>query len=171
MVPFSTVAAQSGLFISRPSQENIPSLLKRDSATSIKIIGCTLRDQSLRNHDGRLGMEIESESIDMQALERLRRLGGNELVSRMSGLFLSHAAPAIREASEGLARGDLDKVGRAAHSLRSSAGNLGAQHVQDLANRIEQLCVEEDAEGIKALLIDLERAYLDAKDRLAKEMH
>ena len=107
--------------------------------------------------------------IEMQTLVRLRKLGGDELIAKMVTLFTSQAESAIQEAESGLSTGNFDSVQRAAHSLKSSAGNLGAQRVQDLAGRIEQLA-EERSEKIQPLLADLKAAYLKAKGRLAEEI-
>jgi two-component system sensor histidine kinase/response regulator len=107
--------------------------------------------------------------IEMQALVRLRKLGGEELIAKMVTLFTSQAESAIRETESGLSAGNFDSVQHAAHSLKSSAGNLGARRVQDLAGRIERLA-EEGSGKIQPLLADLKAAYLKAKDRLAQEM-
>ena len=114
-------------------------------------------------------METEPDSIDMQALERLRKIGGEALLSKIVALFVSHAEPAIKESTAGLQIGDLDSVQRAAHSLKSSAGNLGAQQLQNLAGRIEQLAEDQKAAEIQPLLAELEAVYLRAKARLAEE--
>ena len=115
-------------------------------------------------------METEPDSIDMQALERLRKIGGEALLSKIVALFVSHAEPAIKEAAASLQIGDLDSVQRAAHSLKSSAANLGAQQLQNLAGKIEQLAETRKAGEIHPLLADLEEAYLRAKARLAQEI-
>ncbi len=113
-----------------------------------------------------MGTEVD---IDVQSLERLRKLGGNELISKMVTLFTSHAESAIRDAAGGIASGDLEIVRRAAHSLKSSAGNLGALRVQAVADEIEQLA-EQKAGNVRPLLTDLEKAYLRAKARLNEEI-
>jgi HPt (histidine-containing phosphotransfer) domain-containing protein len=105
--------------------------------------------------------------LDEQTIERLQKLGGKTLLSQLVELFTSHAESAIRDASSGLAQGNLDVVRRAAHSLKSSAGNLGATQVQILADEIE-LMAEQDAVDIQPLLADLEKAYLRAKDLLTE---
>jgi HPt (histidine-containing phosphotransfer) domain-containing protein len=117
-----------------------------------------------------MDMESETDSIDMQALERLRRIGGEALLSKIVTLFVSHAEPAIKQATACLEVGDLDSVQRAAHALKSSAGNLGAQQLQNLAGRIEQLAEDQKAGEIQPLLADLELAYLRAKARLVREI-
>ncbi len=115
-------------------------------------------------------METESDFIDMQALERLRKIGGEAFLSKIVALFVSHAEPAIKEAANGLKVGDLASVQRAAHALKSSAGNLGAQQLQNLAGKIEQLAEDRNAGELQPLLADLEAAYLRAKARLAQEI-
>jgi HPt (histidine-containing phosphotransfer) domain-containing protein len=112
----------------------------------------------------------DSDAIDPQALERLRRIGGDALLSNIVALFTSHAEPALREAASGLELGNFDSVQRIAHALKSSAGNIGAQQVQHLAGRIEQLAEIREARQIQPLLTDLRTAYLRAKARLAKEV-
>jgi HPt (histidine-containing phosphotransfer) domain-containing protein len=107
--------------------------------------------------------------IDVQALEKLRTLGGGELLSKMVELFISHAEPAMRDAAAALAKSDLDTVRRSAHSLKSSAGNLGAIQVQDLADRIEHLAEDGKSVEIHLLMPDLENAYTKAKDLLLGE--
>jgi two-component system sensor histidine kinase/response regulator len=114
-------------------------------------------------------MDIESDSLDVRALERLRKIGGEALLSNIAGLFVSHAEPAIKEAAACLEAGDFDCVQRAAHSLKSSAGNLGANQLQNLAARIESLAEGRKAGEIQPLLADLEAAYRKVKARLARE--
>lgn len=116
---------------------------------------------------------MAGQDIDVQALQKLRTLGGDGLVSKMAELFISHAESALREAAAGVESGDLESVHRAAHSLKSSAGNLGAQRVQDLADRIDQLSERrsgEIPEEIRRLLAELEAAYASARIRLTEEL-
>jgi len=105
--------------------------------------------------------------LDLQTIATLQKLGGSDLLSQMVALFTSHAESALREASSGLAQGNIDMIRRAAHSLKSSAGNLGATRVQMLADELERLA-EQESNEIRAHLADLEHAYLRAKDRLMR---
>src|SRR6185369_5296333 len=68
--------------------------------------------------------------LDPVALERLRRLGGEEFTRKMIDLFLSYSAQKIGEARRALEAANLDAVAKAAHPVRSSAGNVGAVIVQ-----------------------------------------
>jgi HPt (histidine-containing phosphotransfer) domain-containing protein len=115
-------------------------------------------------------MERESDAIDVSALERLRMLGGDVLLNKMVDLFISHAGPAIEEASAGLESGNFEAISRAAHSLKSSAGNLGAQHVQSLAEKIEQAAENRNMAELNELITNLKNAYSDAKAQLCDEV-
>jgi len=111
-------------------------------------------------------MEGNAGCIDLRALERLRTLGGGELLTNMVHLFISHAEPVLRDAEIALGRGDLEGVRRAAHSLKSSAANLGAYQVQNLAGTIEDLAEHGRIEEVQPLMAELQKAYLMAKASL-----
>ncbi len=115
-------------------------------------------------------MGKESDAIDVSALERLRKLGGDALLSRMVDLFISHAEPAIDEASAGAASGNFEMVRRAAHSLKSSAGNLGAKHVQRLAEEIEKTAEQHNVAELNELMASLKSAYAEAKTQLCAQI-
>ncbi len=118
----------------------------------------------------RAGMEKESDAIDASALERLRKLGGDALLTKMVDLFISHAEPTIEEASAGAESGNLEVVRRAAHSLKSSAGNLGAQHVQRLAEKIELTAEHRETAELNKLMASLKDAYAEAKAQLCSQI-
>src|SRR3974390_3182478 len=58
--------------------------------------------------------------IDPAALERLRRLGGEEFVGKMAELFLSYGAQKISEARQASNAADLAAVAKAAHAIKRS---------------------------------------------------
>jgi HPt (histidine-containing phosphotransfer) domain-containing protein len=110
----------------------------------------------------------KTEVLDSASLDRLRKLGGDDLIARMIDLFLGYAEPKVALARESLAAGQLEEAGRAAHSLKSSAANLGAHELQDLAGRMELAAMNNDAASADALLPNLEIAFLKAKSQLEK---
>lgn len=107
--------------------------------------------------------------VEDAALERLLRIGGQEFVLEMIGLFLHHAPERIRTARAALEAGDPQTLYRAAHSLKSTSGNLGARRLQAAAARVEARAAEEDLEAVPPLLEDVAALYEDVKDRLEAE--
>jgi HPt (histidine-containing phosphotransfer) domain-containing protein len=106
-------------------------------------------------------------ALDPEAIDRLRRLGGDDLAGKLSALFLDLAPRRLQAAREGVAGDDADAVRRAAHSLKSSAGNVGAFTVLEAADRLE--AAAEDgaaAETLRSLLDVLTAAYEVASPEL-----
>jgi HPt (histidine-containing phosphotransfer) domain-containing protein len=101
-------------------------------------------------------------------LARLEELGGDSFVSEMIGLFLETTPQRLQAARDGLSAADLEAVEHAVHSLKSSAGNLGADEVQDLAGRLETLAAARSAEPIPALFQQLETAVARIEARLSR---
>lgn len=97
--------------------------------------------------------------IDREALERLKEWGGEDLVLKMLHLFLEHAPERMEQIRSGASDGALETAERGAHSLKSSAGNLGARRLQSLAAGLEDLAADGDGAGVRAMLPDLESAY------------
>ncbi len=108
-------------------------------------------------------------ALDRTALEKLRSLGGEVLVKKMIGLFESYARPLVKLAATDLAAGNLEGVERAAHSLKSSAGNVGAFKLKALAEEIEKLASENSAEPIRNIWPEFESAFRQAQEWLARE--
>lgn len=104
--------------------------------------------------------------LDADALERLERLGDNQFVCKMIEVFLEYAARKIAEARAAQTAGDLAGVEKAVHPLKSSAGNVGANHMRALAERIEDLAEQGRGETLGALLSELEQAFAAVKPTL-----
>jgi HPt (histidine-containing phosphotransfer) domain-containing protein len=75
--------------------------------------------------------------LDASALERLRRIGGADLARRMIELYLESAPERVRTLGEAAAAGDVMRVERGSHMMKSSAGNLGAVRLQRTAEALE----------------------------------
>lgn len=75
--------------------------------------------------------------VDAAAVDRLRRLGGTSLVRQMLELYLAQGAERIRALLDDAAAGDSEGVERTAHTMKSSAGNVGALRLQRTAEGLE----------------------------------
>ena len=105
--------------------------------------------------------------IDMKALERLHEWGGKRLVAQMIDLFLSQAPERLRGLREGLSNGDVDVVERSAHSLKSTAANLGATTLSRLAEDAERAASERNLTGVREFVPELEAEFARARDALS----
>ena len=81
---------------------------------------------------------INSHAIDQDAIDRLVEWGGDKLLKQILRLFLDNTPERLQQIENGLAQGgDVDEAHRGAHSLKSSAGNVGAVEVSELAAQLE----------------------------------
>ena len=64
--------------------------------------------------------------------------------------------------------GDVEEAERGAHSLKSSAANIGAETLRTLATRMESAALEGNPDDARAILPEIESAYADAMQELKK---
>jgi HPt (histidine-containing phosphotransfer) domain-containing protein len=108
----------------------------------------------------------EKRSIDPAALERLREWGGDKLVGQMVHLFLDNSLTRMEQIRTGATGDDLAEAEKGAHSLKSSAANVGAESVREVAAEMEGLAGSGDRDGVKALLPRMEEVYASARAEL-----
>jgi HPt (histidine-containing phosphotransfer) domain-containing protein len=86
-------------------------------------------------------------------LAMLRRVGGDRLIRELIDLFCQTVPGKLAAARAALAGGNAHGVGRVAHALASSAGNLGAVDMQEAAYALERDAAggKELAEGLRRL--------------------
>lgn len=108
------------------------------------------------------------QNLDESVLGKLRNIGGDKLVADLIDIFLEHVPKKIQEAFTGEKNGDLEVVERAAHSIKSSAGNMGATDLHLLAGQIEQTAALQQKEAILPLLKELETAMAQIHPRLTE---
>jgi len=104
--------------------------------------------------------------IDEGALDRLSEWGGAELIERMIRIFLDHAPTRVAEIRSGVESGEIRETEKGAHSLKSSAGNLGAVRLRDVCARVEDLAADGELERAAALVDEVEERHREATDAL-----
>jgi two-component system, sensor histidine kinase and response regulator len=110
----------------------------------------------------------ETRNLDPVAIERLRRLGGDVFVGKMIDLFVDYAEGKVIAARQAQVAGNSGGVQEAVHPIKSSAGNVGACRVQELAQQIEQLAKQGQGDTLPALIGELEAAFAAAKVELTR---
>ncbi len=119
------------------------------------------------------------------AMDRLRHLGGDQFAADMVRLFLEYGQAKMSEARQAFVAGDMAEIAKAVHPLRSSAANVGADRVNELATLLEEVAgthappgvlsnpapppgglpdaATEQIADIKGLLGQLEAAFAEVK--------
>ncbi len=111
-------------------------------------------------------MPMESTIINLDSLARLEGLGGPKLVNEMIRLFIENAPARMDQIRTVLDDGGVDQPERGAHSLKSSAANVGAEHVRGIADEIELAASAGEVRRVRELLPVLEEAFAAALKEL-----
>ena len=98
----------------------------------------------------------------------MRESGIEEIVEPMLDLFTTEAVKGMATISSALAAGDLDALGRAAHSLKSSAGNIRAKPLASALQELETAAMRGDRAAASRIIGTVESEHAAALAYLAK---
>lgn len=101
----------------------------------------------------------EGTLMDPGAFVRLREWGGDVLLGKMVALFHENGPVRMQEIEEALAEGVASRIERSAHTLKSSAGNLGAERLRRLCQLMEDAGEEGRVDAARAFAPLLREAY------------
>ncbi len=80
--------------------------------------------------------------LDQAVLESLRQLtpsGAPDVLTEVLQMFLQEVPPRVARLRNAWASGDIEEMYRAAHSLKGSAGNIGAERLLGVATRLDAI--------------------------------
>ena len=97
--------------------------------------------------------------IDKEAWERMKSMTGPAFLVELVDVFLKDSPELIKEMRGGLAAGDVERVRRAAHSLKSNAASFGADRLAGLSRDLEMIAKSGALEGAESKLSEVEAAY------------
>ncbi len=123
----------------------------------------------------RLGVEFDEPLLafdgSVELEERvawLSNMGGDEFRDEVVGIFLDNVPETLRRVAESERNGDLAGVVYAARSLKSSAGDVGAVSLYELARRVEQAAFQGDAAAVAHIVGHLDEYFEAVKARLER---
>jgi HPt (histidine-containing phosphotransfer) domain-containing protein len=83
-----------------------------------------------------------------EALAVVERIGGLELIEKVSYLFRSTSDERMEKMHDALAAGDATKIGRLAHALKGSSAQVGAEVLRIVAASLEKEAASLDADAL-----------------------
>jgi CheY-like chemotaxis protein/HPt (histidine-containing phosphotransfer) domain-containing protein len=98
--------------------------------------------------------QSRSDAINMQTLAILHDIGvasGQDLVTNVLLMFTQTAENGAKRIEAAIGEGDAELLSRAAHGLKSSAANVGAEMLSDLYRQLELLGRAGHLEAARAL--------------------
>ncbi len=98
-------------------------------------------------------------TLDPEAVEGLRELGGEEFLGEVIETFLDDAPALIASLRGSLERGDAEELRRAAHTLKSNGQTFGATNFADLCRRLEEHAKRQELDGASSLVDRIDQEY------------
>ena len=108
------------------------------------------------------GTRANPMAINMSQLTTLREIGaevGTDLVANVLQAFVSAPEDYLHSIERAIEARDAQKLGRAAHSMKSSAANFGADALATVYSKLESLAREGSMDASQELLEDLRREH------------
>jgi len=109
----------------------------------------------VRTTSGSMLLDPAPQTINRATLDALREIdptGGTDLQKEILGMFLNTTATNVAQLREAIAAGDSLAIGRAAHALKSSAANVGADSLAIGYRELERCGREERIDDARALI-------------------
>ncbi len=115
--------------------------------------------------DGANSHVMPENPIDPEVVAGLRELGGDDVLAELVEMFLEDARPRLAVLGRAGAAGDAHTVEQVAHTLKGSAGNMGARLMSELAAGLQDIGASGDLSGAAERVDELEAEF--ARVRLA----
>jgi HPt (histidine-containing phosphotransfer) domain-containing protein len=100
----------------------------------------------------------EAPVLDQSVVETLRQLtppGEPDVLAEVLRLFLQEVPPRIDRLRNAWTTGNIQEVHRAAHSLKGSAGNIGAQRLLAVCRQLDDRATATDTAAMATLVAAL----------------
>jgi HPt (histidine-containing phosphotransfer) domain-containing protein len=100
--------------------------------------------------------------INPRALDAIRQLPGPNgalLVHKVVAAYLADTSPRFAQLRAAVEAGDAEALRKAAHALKSSSANVGAEKLAALCKELEMIGRKGTVDGAKTLLEDVESGF------------
>lgn len=95
----------------------------------------------------------------IQALRDLSPEGSSDFLRELIAIYLADSPKQLTQLEDALNRQDAALALRAAHTLKGSSGNFGAELLSRMAHEIETACKANNLAAAKSSLPDLKNQY------------
>jgi HPt (histidine-containing phosphotransfer) domain-containing protein len=110
-------------------------------------------------------------TIDLEAISNLRELnpGDNgEFLREIVSIYVEDTPKRLAELKSCLASGDVATFTRAAHTIKGSSANVGAQVLKAIAERLEAISRRDGLGGVSGLIADCDAEFERVKAELRR---
>jgi CheY-like chemotaxis protein len=131
-----------------------------------ELVAALKRVRPLASGDGDAA-QVDFVSLDDDALENLRGLGGDEFLGEVISAFLADAPGLIATLRRSLDNGGTEELRRAAHTLKSNGATLGAAGFAELCRDLEHRAKAGELDGAADLVDRIEQDYAPLEEALS----
>jgi HPt (histidine-containing phosphotransfer) domain-containing protein len=103
-------------------------------------------------------------------LKELERNGNPGLLADLVKLFQRKIPEAIQEMKDAIASGNPSQLGRSAHNLKSSCGNLGAVEMSRLAAELMEYATAANLEPASLKVEELRQEFITVEKELTEAL-
>ena len=108
-----------------------------------------------------------SAALDMEQVGELIDLDDTlAVLADFVNLFTGQSPARLAALRSAIVAGDLEEVGRVAHSFKGACANLGAVRAAEAASRLERAGRDRDGSAMAGWIDDLDARYAEARDAL-----
>jgi CheY-like chemotaxis protein/nitrogen-specific signal transduction histidine kinase len=108
----------------------------------------------------------ESEVMNMAVLDKLRANIGD--IYPVLKVFLGALDSRLQELTEAVGKKDAESLTRAAHTIKGSSGQFGAEELATLCQKMENMGREKSFTQVDSLLLEMERAAERLRKKIRK---
>lgn len=102
-----------------------------------------------------------------EALALIERIGGVELLGKVTDLFRNSANDRMTKLQDAANASDRTQVSRLAHAMKGSAAQVGAESLRVRAARLEQEASTISSDELRAIIEEIARATQEAHAQLS----
>ncbi|HET7270373.1 MAG TPA: response regulator, partial [Rubrobacter sp.] len=125
------------------------------------------REDATLQHGGSFSPhEVMEVGLDHTVIANLRELGDSDLLSELTQMFVEEIPRRLGDLHEAIENGDAETLKRIAHTLKGSAGNMGARQMSRLCLDLEQAGESDDLSTAAGILESLSKEF----DRVRTEL-
>ena len=110
-------------------------------------------------------------SIDLEAIANLKDLNpgdGGEFLREIVAIYIEDTPKRIADMKTCLASGDVQTFTRAAHTIKGSSANVGAQVLKNIAERLEVISRRDGLAAVSDMIAECDAEFERVKAELTR---
>ena len=129
--------------------------------------------EKLADESDRFTSPVEDDLLDVNTLDGIRALQSPQspnILEQLFEIYRSTAPDLLQNLDASIEDGSCAAIREAAHSLKSSSGNIGARKIFELSAKLEDMARDEAIDGARETLAEIEQLFPRVCELLEQEV-